>query len=144
MTVFVRLAFILSVLTSCSSSYEWSDEEKGKAQFFMKAMEADFESVDISNSNQAFGNLNVEDKQRMLSLKKKALMYAEQIPDSILIKIHSELPEKYTLYKRGLSMRIQNLENGDIEAEIEGSRLIDEYADWYDYHLGELKVPKVN
>lgn len=137
--LFVILSFLI---ISCSSNSAFTDEEKAKARLFNQAQNADFESIKISNSRPPYSTISEEDINEMLRLKKKALSIAEEIPDNVLRKIHKDLPIKYAIYKQALSLRIQNLEKGDMQAEIEGSKLMDEFINWYDANRNDFKIPK--
>ncbi len=136
----IFLVFILMI--SCKSKPEFSETEKNQARLFIEAMNLDLESVDISNSRKAFTETNKDDIKRMLNLKKQALFIAEKIPDEVLKKMNKDLPEQYKKYKKGLALRIKNLELSDIKAELEGSKLIDEFIDWYEANMRNIKIPE--
>jgi hypothetical protein len=78
----------------------------------------------------------------MLELKTEALLLAQQIPNSVLYKMHKKLPEIYAKYKAGLTLRINNLKNGNAQDEVKGSILIDEWANWLEKNRKDIKVPK--
>lgn len=78
----------------------------------------------------------------MLELKKEALTYAQMISTEVLSKMHDELPTEYENYKRGLALRIKNLEEEDVSAELEGSQLLDRWTDWYSANKRDIMIPR--
>lgn len=134
--------FLLTTLISCNSHPNFNDDEKAKARLFIEVIALDNESNSISNSHRPNSLIASAEIQRMLELKKKARNLANQIPEQVLKKMHPTLPEYFKIYKKGLSLRIDNLENGNINTEIDGSKLLDEWADWYVQNKQEIKVPK--
>jgi len=138
----ITLILISLLILSCNSKPKFTEEEKVEARNFISSINADIESIKISNSQEAYGSISPSNVKKMLELKKEALTFAEKISDEVLLKMHEELPIEYKKYKKGLSLRIQNLESGNIESEIDGSRMIDEWADWYSANKREIKIPK--
>ena len=45
-------------------------------------------------------------------------------------------------YQRGLELRLRNLEYGDVQAELEGSRLLDDWVDWVNQRGREARFPR--
>lgn len=133
---------LIFFFTSCSSEPEFSEVEKRQANLFIEALLLDIESVKISNARKAYSESTDADMKRILNLKIEALSKAEKIPESVLLKMNKDLPEQYAKYKKGLSMRIDNLKNRNINAEMEGSRLIDEWTDWYEENMEKIKIPQ--
>lgn len=135
-------AIIFISLLSCNSKIEFSETEKKQANLFIEVLDLDMQSIKISNSNEDFAKINPENISQILKLKSQALSKADEIPNSVLLKMNKDLPKYYSKYKKGLALRIDNLKNGNIKSEVEGSRLIDEWADWYNDNLNKLKIPK--
>ena len=133
---------VLAILFSSCAKPDFTDEERRQARLFLEAQKADLQAIQISNSGQAFGEIRKEDIQEMLRLRKKALNIAKTIPDQVLLKIHKDLPVEYSKYKRALSLKITNLEKGDIKAEIEGSALHDNWVDWFNANKSQFRIPK--
>src|SRR5688572_26742089 len=127
------------LLSSCDSpKQKFSEDEKRQARLFIEAIKLDNESVKISNLHNPYEQITGEDIKKMLDLKKEALSKAEMIPDKVLEKMNKDLPEQYTKYKKGVSLRIENFRTGNIETEKEGSRLIDEWIDWYSQNVEDI------
>ena len=120
------------LLISCNSKPKFSESEKTQARLFIEVIELDNKSINISNAHAAYESLNASDIENMLNLKVQALEKAEQIQITVLSKMNKDLPKNYRYYKKGLSVRIENLKIGNINAEVEGSKLLDEWATWYD------------
>jgi hypothetical protein len=71
------------------------------------------------------------------------LAEARLVTDDVLEKAMAGLSVPYRqLYQRSLELQIRNLEAGDIDAEIEGSRLHDQWVDWIAPRQKRFRVPK--
>jgi len=76
---------------------------------------------------------------------REALDYARSVDDDVLDKIHPEIKTRWrSELERGIELRLRNLESptGDINAEFEGSSLLDRFGDWWDANKGEIRIPK--
>ena len=132
----------LFFLWSCNSNPEFDNAERLKARLFLEVIEYDNQSARLSNSQKAFGKISLNDIAKILELQKLALLKAEEIPTDILQKMHKDLEPNFKKYMKGLRLRINNLETGNITNEMEGSRLVDEWVDWYGVHGKKIKIPK--
>jgi len=137
------ISLIIILLVSCNSKPKFTEEEKIVAHFFIESMNLNNESIKLSNSGSAYKKISDENIQNMLQLKIQALSLAEKIPDSILTKMNPELPVEYFKYKKGLSLRIENLKRNNFESELKGSELLDEYGNWYSINVNNIKIPKI-
>lgn len=135
-------AIVFISILSCNSNLKYTETEKGQAKQFIESLNLDMQSIKISNSENDSTKIDAENISRILFFKTHALLKAEEIPNSVLLKMNKDLPENYSKYKKGLALRIDNLKNGNLKAEMEGSRLINEWADWYDVNKGNIKIPK--
>ena len=76
---------------------------------------------------------------------REALNYARSVEDDVLDQIHPEIRTRWrSELERGIELRLRNLESptGDINAEIEGSSLLDRFGDWWDANKSEIRIPK--
>jgi hypothetical protein len=136
------LICVLLLFISCDKKPKFSEEEKRQARLFIEVIQLDNESTNLSNSGEPYGIIDTSTINRMLELKSAALEKAKLIPNSVLLKMHKDLPENFDKYKQGISLRIQNLKYGYSASEIKGSKLIDEWTDWYDQNKKDIKVLK--
>ena len=137
------LLLLLIIFYSCDDGKpKFSEIENKQAHYFIEALNYDNESIKISNSGTAYSKIPSEEINKMLVLKKQALELAKKIPENVLVKMHKELPENYEVYKRGLKLRIKNLEEGDIQSEVEGSKLLEKWGEWFQQNKSEIKIPK--
>jgi hypothetical protein len=137
------VVLLVLLVYSCSSQPSWTDEELDNLEHFFRSAEADQEAVRIGNQGPAFSAIPEEDVQQMLEHLKLALREAKLIKDSVLDKAHPELREHFRdQYQKSLELKIKNLEDGDVTAEIIGSTLHDQWVDWINAHNKEIKIPK--
>ena len=132
----------LFFIWSCNSNPKFDNAERLKARLFLEVIEYDNQSARLSNSQKAFTKISLNDISKILELQRLALSKAEEIPIDILQKMHKDLEPNFKKYIKGLRLRINNLETCDITNEMEGSRLVDEWVDWYGVHGKEIKIPK--
>ena len=79
----------------------------------------------------------------MLRLRKLAFAEARLVRDDVLEKALPGLSRAYRQwYERSLELRIHNLEVGDVVAEVEGSRLHDQWVDWITPRQRQIRVPE--
>jgi hypothetical protein len=131
----------LAVICACAGSSEWTSEEKANALHYLRAAEADIAASQLVN--QRGGPDITAAVPEILRLKRTALMEAQQVRDSVLEKALPGLSEPYRLlFQRSLELQIRNLERGDLEAEITGSALHDEWVDWISAPGREVRIPK--
>lgn len=133
---------ISAILIFSCGQPDFTDEESRQARLFIEVQKADLQAIQISNSGEPFATTSKKNIQEMLRLRKKALKTANTIPDHVLSKIHKGLPVEFSKYKRALFLLITNLEEGDINAEIEGGALHDEWVDWFNANKHDFKIPK--
>ena len=131
------LAVVLSLL-SCSERTAWTAEEKTNAIHFMQAAESDLVATQILNKGLA---LAAADYSTILAHRHQALKHAQLVRDDVLEKA---LPGMSSIFRakfqRSLELQIRNLEVGDAQAEVSGSRLHDEWVDWIS--VRDVKIPR--
>lgn len=124
----------------------WSKEEVVNSQHFLKADEARRKAIAISNSWES-GSMSdpkqLEKSEEMRSLLSIALGHCEKIKDEVLDKIHPELKNHFrNELQKGLKLHLsyQNRETDDIAAEILGVSLMNQWIDWRNAHIKEIRI----
>jgi hypothetical protein len=118
-------------------------EEKGNFHHYIASAEADIAAVNLSNNGQPFGAISDETIHQILELKKRALAEAKLVRDDVLEKAFVGMSDRYRhFYQRSLELQVRSLEVKDLSAEIEGSRLHDEWVDWIEPRQVQIRVPK--
>jgi hypothetical protein len=143
-SLFIILAGSAILIGGCGlHTPDWTQEEKENIAHFFNSREADQRAVRLSNSGEPFTTFTQEEWAEFVRLKKLALAESKLIRDEVLAKANSELPKRYRqLYQRSLELQIQNMEVGDINAEIEGASLHDSWVDWINANKHSIKIPK--
>lgn len=116
--------------------------ERRNARHFVDALEHTLSGIRVSNEGGP-GALSEEDRRTILGHWREALESGGKVRNEVLQKIHPQLPRAFRdLWQRGLSLSVRNLEVGDLQAEIVGSRLMDRWGAWYTRHRDQLRVPR--
>ena len=83
------------------------------------------------------------DESEYLDLQRRALTEATLVQDNVLAKAHPELPETFrNLYQKSLELSIEAFENKDNAASLQSSSLHDQWVDWYNAHIREIRIPR--
>ena len=133
------VAIALTVGVACSGpDTNWSASEKENIQHFFKSGEANRAAVAYSNN----GSMPF-DESEYLDLQRRALTEATLVQDNVLAKAHPELPETFrNLYQKSLELSIEAFENKDNAASLQSSSLHDQWVDWYNAHIREIRIPR--
>jgi hypothetical protein len=141
-SIVFNMLILTSLLVVCGTKSSWSQAEKQNAQHFINTLNTALEAIRISNQGGP-GLMSEVDRRRILNYYKEALKEAKLVQNNVLIKIHPELKNHFrNELQRGIELRIVNFEQGDVSAELEGSRLMDAWADWYIENQNEMRIPK--
>lgn len=136
--VFVAEPQIIRTLVDYTKKQQWSHEERENIEHFLNSMQYVMQAHKITNSNSP-SNI---DFNYMEALYKKALNEAELVTDEVLRKANPELLSNYRLYfQKGVKLRISSWEKGTPYDEIQGSALIDSWANWYMQNRNDIKIP---
>lgn len=131
---------ICLLLTGCGSPSKWKDEDKVSITSFIRSIEMVVKAHSVSNTRSS-GVISRDQMEEMVHLYEEAYKLSEMATDESLAKANSELPKYYSLYFReGLRLRLKAWETGENYSEIQGSSLLDSWADWYE--KAEIKIPK--
>ncbi len=128
---------------ACTAEPDWTAEEKENALHYLRSSQADLAAVKANNQLGESGPREMpEDAYRyVLTQKKMALEEAKLVRDNVLEKACPGMSVPFRQkYQRSLELQIRNLETGDVQAEIMGSALHDEWVDWI--NARRVKIPK--
>lgn len=76
--------------------------------------------------------LTEETRKRGVALLKQSLEESKRVPDSVLSKLHEELPSRMeSQFRRGLELYIGSFEHPNVANALEGQMLLDEFGEWY-------------
>lgn len=120
----------------------WTDEEKANFEHFHASAAARQGAVRISN----LGGPGIVDEAGLSEIRElncNALEQARLVRDDVLEKALAGMSGPFRQkYQRGLELVLRNLEVGDIQAELEGSRLLNEWVDWMNAHRRAARFPR--
>ena len=138
----VLMGIATALLPHPGQAQEWSRAERRNVSHFVEALNFTLEGIRVSNSGGP-GVLSARDRSRILKSWQKALAEGTEVTDVVLRKIHPDLPRHFRgEWQRGLTLQVRNLELGDTQAEIVGSRLGDDWGTWYMRNQAALRLPK--
>ena len=130
-------------LAACSDEPTFTEAEKTNARYVALAFREAQQAVQISNSKPVFSMVSTEDRDRMTVHYQNALKYAETVTDEVLDKVHPEIRGHWRgEMEEGIRLRLVNFQEGDAQAEIRGSELLDRFGDWWNANKPDIKVPK--
>ena len=144
--MFRRLSILVPLATTalfaCADRVEWSADDLENASHFFAAAEADIVATRVSTSNRA-GPMTEADRKQILAHKRQALEQARAVRDEILEKALTGLSGPFReKFQRSLELQIANLQSGDLDAELEGSRLHDEWVEFINSQRDRIRIPR--
>jgi hypothetical protein len=130
-------------LAACSDEPSFTEAEKTNARYVTLAFREAQQAVRISNSEPAFSMVSAEDRNRMTMHYQNALKFAETVTDEVLDKVHPKIRGHWRAeLEEGIRLRLVNFQEGNMQAEIKGSTLLDRFGDWWNANKPDIKVPK--
>lgn len=143
-----RINFLIICLTvsllfsACSKNDIWSSEDKASYIHYRNSQEANKKTTKILNKGDAYRQVSQDDLSMMREYMRTALSEAKMVNDTFLDKVHPEFQKLYRQeYQKSLELRIINLEEMNVSAEIEGQSLYNTWVDWFNSHKRELQFP---
>ena len=135
---------LLSVVVACGDRVSsWTPEDKENIGHFFASQKADLAAVRLSNSGAPFSMMSEAERDEIVRLKRLALSEAKLLKDELLAKANGNLPQQFrALYQQSLELQLRNLEVGDIDAELKGSALHDQWVEWFNANKRAIKIPK--
>jgi hypothetical protein len=122
----------------------WTQEQRLNAQNVLQALNARNEATRLSNLSGP-GPAPIVEIQPIIANLRAALEHANAVNDDVLDKIHPEFKRNWKdKFIAGLCLRLSNLESaqGNLQAEIRGQALMDEYGDWQTKNKIRIPLPK--
>lgn len=96
---------------------------------------------EASKSNDPVFTIDEEIEKKILDLLRKSLKKSQNVRDEILSKIHPKLPQHYRdKFCVGIKLSITGMEDRDPLIGFEGQWLLDEWGDWYNANLHEIRA----
>ncbi len=130
-------------LSACSDEPSFTEDEKTNARYVTLAFREVQQAFRISNGGPAFSLVSKEDRDRMTMHYQNALKYAGAVTDEVLDKVHPEIRGHWRAeLEEGIRLRLVNFQEGNMQAEIKGSTLLDRFGDWWNANKPDIKVPK--
>jgi hypothetical protein len=131
------------VLGVYSEEPSWTDAEKANARYVVLAFKEMQQANRVSNSEPGSSIVSTEDWGQITMHFQNAFKYAETVNDEVLDKVHPEIREHWrSEMEEGIRLRLINFQEGDLQAEIRGSELLDRFGGWWNANKRDIKVPK--
>lgn len=143
MSKLVSVFVIYLFVAACGNSSQWNDADKVSITSFIRSIELVTKAHSVSNTR-ALGVISKDQMQEMMRLYDEAYQLSKKTTDESLAKANPELPKYYSLYFReGLRLRLEAWKTEKNYSEIQGSSLLDSWADWYgktEMHISKRTV----
>jgi|SRR5215471_415291 len=120
----------------------WTQEQRLNAQNVLQALNARNEATRLSNSGPKAGP--IVEIQPVIANLRAALEHANAVDDDVIDKIQPEFKRYWKdKFIAGLRLRLSNLESaqGNVQAEIRGHALLDEFGDWLTKNANKIRIP---
>lgn len=112
---------------------------------FSKSIDYINQSIKISNNFKAFSTIDSEDLEKIIELKKLALLEAEKVNTEYLNSLYTYWGDHFkNEYIIGLKLIILGYENNAQESLFKGQTLLNKWGDWYSLNVEYIRNNKKN
>jgi len=106
---------------------------------FYKSLENSQNATKIINQGEPYKIIPEENMDKILSYYEKALMYANKVDINKLNNIYNGLGKHFkNEFIKGISLKLEADKNADIPKSIKGSKLLNEWDNWYIDNMEEI------
>lgn len=144
-----RLLVVVSVwltigATACGpdagSAGEWTPAEREAIDEFVSGLVELRDGLSVLNA--AGPELSDEERERALEHLRRAREQTAGIGDSVLVRIHPELPVRVqSRLRRGIEDRIRSLNGAHPYRFVSGYQRLNDWAEWYDETRSSWNLP---
>lgn len=119
----------------------WTTEEREAVSEFISGLEELRDGLSILNAA-TLEELSENQRQRALEHLRGARERTATVGDSVLAKIHPELPTRVDYHlRRGIDDRIRSLNGAHPYRLLSGIRRLNQWAEWYDQTRESWNLP---
>ncbi len=121
----------------------WTDQQRENARHIVKSFDARQAATKLANQGPPYSSVPPAETQERQRLYHVALDEARQVTDEVLEKVLPGLGKPFReKYQRSIELQLQAIDQANVAAEIAGSQLHDEWVDWINPRLRQLRIPK--
>jgi len=132
--IFVIISIIFLFIIGCSNKAE----ETGK--HFIKSMEYNEQANKILNKSPAFSTMSIEELEKIIDFRRKALHEAKQVNIDELNKIYNTWGDHYRdEFIMGIKLIIEGHEANEQQKSLKGQILHSIFEKWYEDNLYNIK-----
>lgn len=141
MKIFI-LAILSILMLSCDKSPTWSDADKDNIKHYESAFRLVQEVTKLSNSKGP-GVVSDQEMDFIVRNYEAALIESRLVRDDVLELARNGMSVAFrSKFQRGVELRLESWSSTNPSLEIEGSALLDEWADWSNSNRSEIKIPR--
>jgi len=126
--------------TDAGSAGEWTPAEREAIDEFVSGLAELRDGLSVLNA--AGPELSDEERERALEHLRRAREQTAGIGDSVLVRIHPELPVRvHSRLRRGIEDRIRGLNGAHAYRFVSGYQRLTDWAEWYDETRSSWNLP---
>jgi hypothetical protein len=140
----VCVGICLATAAAACSGGRWTRSERREVDAFTQSIRYAQDVTALSNAR-VRGEATFGDMAPLETAAQQALAASEQISDSVLSRLHPELPDQYRkLFVPALRMRLDSVRaaksgKGTLEDQVKWQFHMNEWGNWYAAHVEELR-----
>jgi hypothetical protein len=128
--------------SSSSASGKWTTAQKENVVHFVNSLNLLADAA-VAGNELGPGVKSEQEVAPMIALYERALLESEAVSEEVLDKVHPQLRQMYrSKFQEGIKLRLHGWKSISIQSEIDGSRLLDDWGEWYMANREKLVVPK--
>jgi len=119
---------------------QWSEAQKTNAQNIRLAIQKVRGAIEYANRRG--GMLEEKDTRYLIELYKSAMDYAGRADQTVLVKVHHELPKQWQeTFIASTHLFLISLENKDRDIGRKASLIQDDWVRWYNLNFDDMTIP---
>jgi hypothetical protein len=132
-----------NIAPSDPSAQLFTISERINAAHILIAFHEVQEAIRISDRTTGAGTMAPEDLKLMIENYESALFNARIVTDEVLDKVHPDMRSHWRdELEAGLQLRLTKFQEGNIQAETEGSALLYRFGEWWNDNRGSMRAPQ--
>jgi hypothetical protein len=147
-----KIAAICTASLLCAPSFasifdfaspSWTTEERAGLCHYMQSQKLVNEAIASMNVSEDFQLIPTHIIAAARSNYRAALDEANAVPQSMLEKMHTDMPKRYQDFKTSLRLRIQSLSGSrSVQDAVTAHQLFNDFSTWFTRNKSSFKIPK--